>query len=133
MELIALLSTGKGTWGQVAGLINRGDWENIFLIGSDFAEKFSCGKKHEFIKINPEEKILDLRDRLKEILKQKIKGMEVALSIASGEGKEHMALISALLGIPVGIRLVVLTQEGILDLTKQGKSLLEKDETATFL
>jgi hypothetical protein len=133
MELIALLSTGKGSWGQVAGLINRGEWENILLIGSDFAEKFSCDKKHEFIKINSEEKIMELRDFLKEKLKEKIKGMEVALSIASGEGKEHMALISALLSIPVGIRLVVLTQDGILDLTKQGKSLLEKDETATFL
>jgi len=133
MELIALLSTGKGSWGQVAGLINKGEWANIILIGSDFAEKFSCDKKHEFIKINSEEKIMELRDFLKEKLKEKIKGMEVALSIASGEGKEHMALISALLSIPVGIRLVVLTQDGILDLTKQGKSLLEKDETATFL
>jgi len=133
MELVALLSTGKGSWGQVAGLINRNEWSNIILIGNDFAEKFSCDKKHEFIKINSEEKIVDLRDYLKEKLKGKIKGVEVALSIASGEGKEHMALISALLGIPVGIRLVVLTQDGILDLTKQGKSILEKEETATLL
>ncbi|MEM4230274.1 MAG: hypothetical protein QXF25_00115 [Candidatus Pacearchaeota archaeon] len=133
MELIALLSTGKGSWGQVAGLINRGEWENIILIGNDFAEKFSCNKKHEFIKINPEEKVIELRDYLKEKLKEKIKGMEVALSIASGEGKEHMALISALLSIPVGIRLVVLTQDGIVDLTKQGKALLEKEEISTII
>jgi hypothetical protein len=38
---------------------------------------------------------------------------EVALSIASGNGKEHMALISALLSIPVGIRLVVYSKKGI--------------------
>jgi hypothetical protein len=133
MELVALLSSGKGSWGQVAGLINRHEWSNIILVGNEFAEKFSCDKKHEFIKINSNEKVLDLRDKLKEILKQKIKGIEVALSIASGDGKEHMALITALLSIPVGIRLVVLTQDGILDLTKQGKSILEKEDNTTIL
>jgi hypothetical protein len=35
------------------------------------------------------------------------------LSIASGNGKEHMAIVSALLSIPVGVRLVVYTKEGI--------------------
>ena len=52
MELVALLSAGKGSWGQVAGLINQGEWDNIILIGSDFAEKFTTDKKHEFIKID---------------------------------------------------------------------------------
>jgi len=135
MELIALLSTGKGTWGQVAGLVNRGEWDNIILIGNEFAEKFSCDKPHEFIKIDSNDKVIDLRDKLKEKLKPKIKGIEVALSVASGDGKEHMALISALLSIPVGIRLIVLTQDGILDLTKQGKSIIdfEKGDNTTFL
>ncbi len=44
----------------------------------------------------------------------KIEGVEVALSIASGEGREHMALISALLSIPVGVRFTALTKEGII-------------------
>ena len=47
-------------------------------------------------------------------MKDKIEGMEVALSIASGNGKEHMALQSALLGIPVGIRFTALTKTGII-------------------
>ena len=38
---------------------------------------------------------------------------EVAVTLASGTGKEHMALISALLSIPVGIRLVVYTKDGV--------------------
>jgi len=113
MELIALLSTGQGTWGQVAGLINRGEWEKIFLVGSDFAEKFSAQKKHDFIKINPNQTLIELKSDLEKKLKPKIKGTEVALSIASGNGKEHMALISALLSIPVGIRFTALTKEGI--------------------
>ena len=49
-------------------------------------------------------------------LKGKIAGTEVALSLSSGDGKEHMALISALINLPVGIRFAVLTKEGIVDL-----------------
>ncbi len=114
MELIALLSSGKGTWGQVAGLIKRGEWENVILIGNEFAEKFNCEQKHEFIKVKSSQGIKDLKEELEKKLKNKIKGTEVALSIASGTGKEHMALISALLSIPVGVRFTALTKEGII-------------------
>lgn len=114
MELIALLSSGKGTWGQVAGLVNRGEWDNIILIGSEFAEKFSIDKEHEFIRVDTSKSIVEIREELKSKLKNKIKSVEVALSIASGDGKEHMALISALLSIPVGVRFVALTKDGII-------------------
>jgi hypothetical protein len=133
MELVALLSIGQGTWGQVAGLINRHEWDNIILLGNSFAEKFTCDKKHEFIKVDTDQRILELRDEIKEKLKDKIKGMEVAVSVASGDGKEHMALISALISLPVGVRFVALTQDGIIDLTQQGKALLEKETGTTFL
>jgi hypothetical protein len=113
MEFISLLSSGRGSWGQVSGLINRREWENIILIGSETPENFSTNKKHEFIKINTSKPIVDLKKEILEKLKGKIKGTEVALSIASGEGKEHMALISALLSLPAGIRFVVLTKEGV--------------------
>jgi hypothetical protein len=113
MELIALLSSGKGTWGQVAGLINRGEWENIILVGSEFAEKFIVDKKHDFVKVKTSQSLIDLKQGFIKKLKDKIKGTEVALSVASGDGKEHMALISALLSIPVGVRFTALTKDGI--------------------
>jgi len=113
MELVALLSSGKGSWAQVAGLINKGEWDNIILIGDSFAEKFTTDKKHEFIKVDTSKRIVELKQEILEKLKRKIDGTEAALSIASGEGKEHMALISALLSIPVGVRFVALTAEGI--------------------
>lgn len=113
MELVALLSSGKGTWGQVSGLVNRGEWDNIILLGNDFARKFTLEKEHEFIEIK-EGTIVDMKQEILDKLKDKIKGTEVALSIASGTGKEHMALISALLSIPVGIRFTALTTEGVI-------------------
>jgi len=116
MELVALLSSGKGTWGQVSGLMKFGEWDNIIVLGDEFGAGFTHDKKFEFIKIDLTKKIKELKEEFSKKLKGKISGTEVALSIASGDGKEHMALISALINLPVGIRFAALTKEGVLDL-----------------
>ena len=116
MELIALLSTGKGSWEQVAGLIKYGEWDKIVLVGDDFTKDFKHEKEFEFIKIDLNKKLKDLKEEFLTKLKGKFGGTEVALSIASGDGKQHMALISALLNLPVGIRFAALTKEGVIDL-----------------
>lgn len=116
MEFVALLSTGKGTWAQISGLMNHGNWEKIILLGDDFAKDFKHEKQFEFIKIDLNQKLKDLREDFSQKLKGKFQGMEVACSIASGDGKEHMALISALINLPVGIRFAALTKEGVIDL-----------------
>ncbi len=113
MEFVALLSSGKGTWAQVSGLMKQGEWDKIILIGGSFAKDFTSDKQFEFIQIDQDKKIVDLKKEIYEKLKGKINDTEVALSIASGDGKEHMALISALLSLPVGVRFVALTKEGI--------------------
>lgn len=116
MELVALLSSGSGTWAQVSGLMKYGEWDKVIIIGDDFSKDFKHEKPFEFIKVDLSSKIKDLRDDLLKKLKGKIHGTEVALSIASGDGKEHMALISALINSPVGIRFAALTKEGVIDL-----------------
>jgi len=116
MELIALLSTGKGTWGQVAGLLKYGEWDKVILLGDDFAKQFTSEMDFEFIKVNLNKKLNDLKEEFSKKLKGKIKSTEVSLSIASGDGKEHMALISSLITLPVGIRFVALTKEGVITL-----------------
>ena len=119
MELLALLSSGKGTWAQVAGLIKQGDWEKIILLGDEFSSQFKVIDKEEiteFIKVDLGKRLKDLRDECLQKLKGKFSGTEVALSIASGNGKEHMALISALINLPVGIRFAALTRDGVVDL-----------------
>lgn len=119
MEFVALLSSGKGSWGQVIGLINRGSWDKIILIVNDFFKShlhdFDFGDKTETISINFDKSIKEIIEELKEKLKGKINGTEVALSIASGTGKEHMAIIPALLQLPVGIKFVALTRDGIVE------------------
>ena len=114
MELIALLSSGKGTWGQVSGLCKKGEWEKIILLGQDYAKDFKlAGIPFDFVEYDQDKQLTSLKEDLMKKLKDKIKGTEVALSIASGTGKEHMALLSALLSIPVGVRFTALTKQGV--------------------
>ena len=117
MELVALLSSkDKESWPQIAGLIKHGEWEKIILIGDEEAKRFSAEKNFEFIKVDLDGRIKDLKDEISKKLQGKLGELEAALSIASGNGKEHMALISALINLPVGIRFAALTKEGIVDL-----------------
>ncbi len=117
-QLVALLSRGEGTWGQVAGLIKQGKWDKIVLVGSSFAKNFNVeGAEYEMVEVDLGKPLALLKQEMAEKLKPNLNSdfsSEVALSIASGDGKEHMALISALLSIPVGVRFTALTKEGIL-------------------
>jgi len=109
-----LLSTGKGSWGQVAGLMQKGEWEKIIIVGTSFAKDFIVKDVFfEFVEYDPKKSLVQLKKEFEKKLKGKFGGIEVALSIASGNGKEHMALQSALLSIPVGVRFTALTKEGV--------------------
>jgi hypothetical protein len=90
----------------------RSNKSSIILVGDDFAKRFTSQKDFEFIEISSGG-IIDIKNQILKKLKGKIKGTEVALTIASGEGREHMALISALLSLPTGIRFVALTKDGL--------------------
>lgn len=115
MELVALLSTGKGTWGQVAGLMKKGEWEKVTVVGNDFAnQNFNVPEiPFDFIEVDLNKSLVQLKKEFSKKFEGRINALEVALSIASGSGKEHMALVSALLSIPVGVRFTALTKEGV--------------------
>lgn len=115
--LIASLSIGKGTWGHVSRLIEDNEWDKVVLITNEFGkENFKKSEKIEFVVVKVDSGIGDLRDEIYNVLKEKVKDTEVAVNFISGSGKEHMALISALLKLGIGIRLVALTKEGMKEL-----------------
>ena len=112
--LIACLSTGKGTWGHVNRIIQDGNFDKIILLTNEYGkENFTANEKTELIPLNFSQGLKELRDEMKNILQQKIKEPEVAVNIVSGTGKEHTALISALLKLGTGIRFIALTRDGI--------------------
>ncbi len=115
-ELIVCLSTGKGTWGHVSRLIHDGEWEKIFLVTNAFGkENFTPDKPAEFLVVDPNKEINELRDDIYDQLRSKVKSGEVdiGLNMISGTGKEHMALMAAVLKLGIGIRLVALTKNGV--------------------
>ena len=113
--LIACLGAGKGTWSYVIELIAKEEWEKIFLITNSFGkEKFMIKKDNiEFIVVDESQTLVSMVNDISAKLKGKISGFEVAVNIISGTGKEHMAVISAVLKLGVAMRLVGVDKDGI--------------------
>jgi hypothetical protein len=112
-DLIACLSTGKGTVGHVKRVIEGMEWGKIFLITNDSIDESFNKENIEKISIDTGKTITEMSADIKKALDGKISGLEVALNVVSGDGRDHMAVISALLGMGLGFRLVALTKEGV--------------------
>lgn len=106
-SLIAILSSGKGTWAQVLSLIKAESWDKIYLICNDFAnENFKIDMQNVIkLKINEKDPSRSV-DALAKFFKKDVKDFEVAVNLFSGSGLEHMAVLSAILKSGLGIRLV---------------------------
>ena len=114
MEFVAFVGKDQESWGQIKALMNHLDCEKIFVVKNKEVSGFPSNSKTIFIDVDSKKPLLELKKDIMENLRSKLsKEFEVCLSVASGTGKEHMALISALLSIPVGIRLVVYTEKGV--------------------
>lgn len=113
-SLIACLGSGKGTWQHLNKVIEEKDWENIYILTDDFGVKnFQPKKPVDYIIIDHDLYLEPLTKDIQEKLKDKIKDFEIGLNMISGTGKEHMAIISALTKLGLGIRLVALTPKGV--------------------
>ena len=114
-ELIALLGIGKGTWAEVAHLIKSQQWTKVYIITNDFGKDFRADNAEVHV-ANFNKPTKQLRDDIHKILQGKIKDLEVAVNITSGTGREHMALLAAILKLGVGMRLVTVENNEFMDL-----------------
>ncbi len=108
--LIACLTTGKGSWARVSDLINSADWSKIYLVTNEFGkEKFSHTKDVCFVVVDLSAPVEVVRDKIIHDLKDlrsEIGFNDVAINFSSGSGKEHSALLSAILKLGTGLRVV---------------------------
>ncbi len=108
--LFACLGIGKGTWGHLARLIAGEPWDRIVLLSSDFGkENFKPEKECEWILLSNRAGF----QIIKEAVKEKLPEGELCVSLASGSGKEHMAVIVALKETKREYKIVTLTGDGI--------------------
>lgn len=107
--LIACLSTGKGTWIEVTQLIKAQPWDKIFLITNKFGhENFKPESNTKLILIDTFQEIDQITEQIKLQLKDQIHDFEIALNIASGSGKEHTAIIKAVMELGLNFRLTTI-------------------------
>ena len=86
-NLIACLSTGKGTWGHVNRLIEDESWSQVILITNDFGkENFNKKEGVEFITVDTNKGLKDLREEIQSNLKDKIKDDEIRICAAEALG-----------------------------------------------
>ena len=116
-DLVACISSEDKSWAHVARLIKEEEWNRVIIITNDFGKKnFKTEKDIEFVVVDFQKQVFDLIEEIRKGLQGKITDLEVALNIVSGSGKEHMAILSALLKLGVGVRLVAVTKEGVKEL-----------------
>ena len=99
---------------HVAKLIKDGDWESIYLVTNQFGKvNFKIEKPNTtLIIINEQHYLPEITETIRKELDGKIFG-DAAVNLISGEGKEHMATLAALLKVGAGIRLVAVTTDGV--------------------
>ncbi len=117
--LVAVLGIGKGTWGHIARLITKDEWDKILLVGNEWGkENFSPFKKGAEGSPAPEKEIdwILVNNRvgfniLKDTIKEQLPVVdEICVSLISGSGKEHIALLAALKESGKKFKLVILSK-----------------------
>jgi hypothetical protein len=108
-DLVACIGTGKGTWTGVLKLANRQEFEKVFLVANAWTKDTLKMNKSNitFVLINSDDKTTAIRDSIIKQLQGKISAFEVAVNIDSGTGKEHTALLTALIQMGLALRFVV--------------------------
>jgi len=109
-SFMAVLGQGKGTWGHVARIIGDQEFDKMILVSNEWGkENFKPSKECDWIIINNRAPFDALVDQIKEQLPEG----DIAVNLASGTGKEHMALIVAIMKSGKKLEIVTLTGDGL--------------------
>jgi len=120
-HLIACL--GSGNTNILNKIIESKLFDKVYLITSDFEEQnyilphANENVKMHFVKLNFTKPTEDLVPELYIILKKhftndKVQDLDMAVNITLGTGKEHSIIISTLMKLGYGIRLIDLDKDG---------------------
>ena len=107
-SLIACLGKNPAEIAHVAEIIKKQEFDKVIIITEQKPDNFP---NTEFLIINPNQYLPELTEEIRS--KLKINDLEVAFNIISGNGKLHMATLSALIKLGLGFRLIALTKEGV--------------------
>jgi hypothetical protein len=112
-DLVACVGTGKGTWTGVFRLAAMPEFESAFLIVNEWTKNTlkMDNPKIKLIMVSDTQPTMPMRDSIIAQLKGQVRGFEVAVNMDSGTGKEHTAMITALMRLGLAFRFVVFENE----------------------
>ena len=93
-------------------LINDAEWDRVFVVTTEeIKSRHVFAKEVIYIFVDPKKHIAgyveDIRRHLKGFF------LEVGINLVNGTGKDHMALLSAVMKAGLGFRLVAVTKNGV--------------------
>lgn len=113
--LITILGIGKGTWAEVHAILDLKAFEHVLVFIDEWAAK-EYRSEHD-VTMTPIPEVLtttELSLLMAERIKQHLLAadntaeFDLAVNIASGSGKQHAALITAILKLGYGVRFVTI-------------------------
>ncbi len=111
-SLVMCVGEGKGTWSSVAQVLREIPWDKVVIVTTSFfREQLALEKEALFVIVDSQAELPVMVEHIRKELDGTLFG-DVAVNFVSGTGKEHMAILAALLKIGVGIRLFAATKEG---------------------
>ncbi len=119
--LICCVSGISAEQAHVKKLVSSQEWEGVICVG--FEEKnslfsglpFIQNKDTQYIQCSSNQMIPDVSQYILDKIKN-IESYEVALNLVSGSGKLHMGLLAAILKTGLGIRLIGISEKGIIEI-----------------
>jgi hypothetical protein len=119
-DLAACLGTGKGTWTGVLKLVSQPGFEQSFLVVNAWTKQNLQLQKDNLhlVVINSEDNTNKMKDDIIKQLEGKVKGFEVAVNLDSGSGKEHTALVTALIQLGFALRFVEMDGDNLTEISQ---------------
>ena len=104
--LIACLGSTHDSWGPVLKLASMPDWEHVFFVGSASArDVLEANQRISFVAVDEKQNFDAMIAQIQKEISPKVFG-EAGVSLYSGSGLLHMAVLSAILKAGGGVKLV---------------------------
>ena len=116
-DLVAWASNDNAEMKHVQRVVEGGEWEKVFLLsGADAKMALPHGEKIKNVRLDSGKPMPEIVRDVRKALEGNINTFETAVNLIGGSGKQHSVLLSALLQMGCGIRIVVYTAEGVKEL-----------------
>jgi hypothetical protein len=108
--IMITLGVGKGTWGKAKRVCSE-EWDKIVILGNEWAQDtFKADFAYDWIVLDENKDSCQL---VEDISSQLPADGDIYINLSSGSGREHNALVAALVSNDVSFRMACLGDNGV--------------------